>query len=105
MDDAVDLGSGFSMRYFGWRPDRNIAENAARYANVPDIEKLGAIVTCSCGIEGAIHFDVPGARDAFPSSIFWTVESWDPLTISPSVQCHCPAMCHGYIRDGKWVGA
>lgn len=39
----------------------------------------------------------PGTR---PS---WTVESWDPLTISPSLLCHCGD--HGFIREGKWVRA
>jgi Family of unknown function (DUF6527) len=38
----------------------------------------------------------------------WQVESWEPLTISPSVLCSldkggCGA--HGFIREGKWVPA
>lgn len=33
-----------------------------------------------------------------------TLESLDPVTISPSLQCRaCPS--HGFIRDGKWVNA
>ena len=33
----------------------------------------------------------------------WTVESWEPLTLSPSLLCHCGD--HGFIRDGQWVVA
>lgn len=34
----------------------------------------------------------------------WTLVSWEPLTIAPSVLC---VTCgdHGFIRDGKWVPA
>lgn len=30
----------------------------------------------------------------------WTVESEDPLTLSPSIMCSCGD--HGYIREGHW---
>ena len=33
----------------------------------------------------------------------WTMESKEPLTLSPSFLCHCGH--HGFIRGGKWVGA
>jgi len=33
----------------------------------------------------------------------WDVQSWDPLTISPSVLCSCGD--HGFIREGRWVRA
>jgi hypothetical protein len=34
----------------------------------------------------------------------WDVLSTEPLTLSPSLLCR---LCgsHGFIRDGKWVGA
>lgn len=32
----------------------------------------------------------------------WTLESWDPLTISPSLLC-LSCRSHGFIRAGKWV--
>lgn len=32
----------------------------------------------------------------------WTVESWDPLTLSPSILCRTCGL-HGYIRGGKWI--
>jgi hypothetical protein len=33
----------------------------------------------------------------------WTLESRDPMTLSPSLLCGCGH--HGFIRDGKWVPA
>ena len=34
----------------------------------------------------------------------WTVESTEPLTVSPSILC---GLCgtHGFWRDGRWVAA
>lgn len=50
------------------------------------------------GCGGALTFDVPEADGlAGPR---WTVESWEPLTISPSVRCSCG--WHGFIREGRW---
>lgn len=34
----------------------------------------------------------------------WTVESDDPLTLSPSLLCR-ECQEHGWIREGKWVPA
>lgn len=34
----------------------------------------------------------------------WNVESWDPLTLSPSIACrNCDH--HGFIRNGEWIPA
>jgi len=33
----------------------------------------------------------------------WTVESWRPLTILPSLQSHCPCKDHGFIKNGRWT--
>ena len=51
---------------------------------------------------GAISFDVPW-QQAHQQQPRWQVVSWDPLTLSPSLLCHCGD--HGFIRDGKWVRA
>ena len=53
-----------------------------------------------CG--GSVLFE---SRDGRPS---WQVESWDPLTLSPSILC-APDKggcgMHGYIQEGRWVSA
>ncbi len=33
----------------------------------------------------------------------WTLESMEPLTLSPSIRCGCGH--HGWIKSGKWIGA
>lgn len=34
----------------------------------------------------------------------WNVESWDPLTLSPSILLKTCGL-HGFIRNGRWVPA
>lgn len=53
----------------------------------------GSVFTCAwSGIEGV------------PLRPVWTVEQRDPLTLSPSLLCTACGS-HGFIREGKWVGA
>lgn len=52
-----------------------------------------------CG--GTVTFDVPEAEGLRGPR--WSVEQWDPLTISPSVLCSCGN--HGWIRGGRWCPA
>lgn len=53
-----------------------------------------------CGV----YFDNDAGRTTFPDRPRWTVESRDPLTLSPSILCkRCGH--HGYIREDKWVQA
>lgn len=35
------------------------------------------------------------------TGVLWTLESENPLTISPSLLCHCGD--HGFIKQGKWI--
>jgi len=105
----IDIGDGHAIAYFSWSPDRTIPSNAARFANNPDIEKAGCSVkhikTNGEECMGAVHFDVPGAKELFSGAAHvWQVKSWEPLTLHPSLQCgSCPD--HGFIREGKWVRA
>jgi hypothetical protein len=51
---------------------------------------------------GFVAFDTPEARavttEAAPK---WEVQSWDPLTLAPSLLCtHCRH--HGFLRQGEW---
>lgn len=52
-----------------------------------------------CG--GAVPFDVPGADTSRPR---WTVQSWYPLTLSPSIADHtCSEGLHGHIVNTAWI--
>ena len=95
--DEIDLGSGFYLRYTSWRPDRELNP---QYDEIPDLDKVGAIIRCKHGIEGSILFDHGKLyENLFPNHPKWRVTTWEPLSISPSIQTGC---CHGYIIDGNW---
>jgi hypothetical protein len=47
---------------------------------------------------GHVPFDNSG------SSVVWTVNSLDPLDLSPSIACRTCGH-HGFIHGGKWVPA
>lgn len=100
--DSLDFGSGFTGRWYAWKPERDIQtpEWHAKNDDIPDAEHAGIILTCVHGLEGAVPFSgrTPDQREG------WTVESEDPLTLSPSiVRTECG--CHGFIREGRWVSA
>lgn len=89
----IDLGHGVALEFTSWR----------------DYDKAGYIQTHGrhngdgqCESGGL--FDLPGIRDAFPGRAVWQVESWEPLTLSPSLLC---SVCgnHGFVRNGAWVPA
>lgn len=105
----MDFGSGVTGRFYSWAPDRSIPSNAARYAGLPDIEKAGMSFNhprqdtgARCG--GYVTFDTPVARQVFAGRSFWKVESWEPMTLSPSLLCTACGR-HGFIRKGRWVEA
>jgi hypothetical protein len=99
-----DIGHGHTLRFFHWTPDRELNP---QYDGIPDELKAGVIIdhphaktgeTCS----GVATFDVPAMR-ALGREPLWEVESWEPLTISPSVLCSCGD--HGFVRSGRWEPA
>lgn len=101
--NVLDLGDGHTLRFTRWAPERDLNP---QYADLPDVDRYGAIVshprpdgTGTC--EGAITFDGPVQRAHDPDRPMWTVEAWEPLTLSPSLLCHCGD--HGFVRAGRWV--
>lgn len=56
-----------------------------------------------CG--GFVAFDTPEAREVTTEQApKWDVQSWDPLTIHPSLLCRS-CKSHGWIQHGRWVDA
>jgi hypothetical protein len=86
---SVDIGHDVVIRFYG----RDGCEKAGlllyhRHAD-------GAV----CG--GGVTFDVPGNAPDRPR---WTVESWEPLTLSPSIEDKdCSEHLHGHIVAGRWI--
>lgn len=101
----IDLGDGHAYRFSRWAPDRDL--NPQYAADLPDVERYAAMIrhTTSAGepCMGAITFEGEVARRIEPGKPVWSVESWEPLTVSPSLLCSCGD--HGFIRDGRWVRA
>ena len=101
----IDLGHDHWMKFYRWSPDRELNP---QYDGIEDVEKYGAVVShkkpdgSSCA--SGISFDSETARKIEPDRPRWTVHSWEPLTVSPSLLC---LQCgdHGFIREGKWVPA
>lgn len=107
MTDEIALGGGHFIQIGWWDPDLDLNPDLAYLAATDQIPaRVSGIVRhdkpdgSQC--EGAITFDSPVAREHFKGP-FWTVECWDPLSLSPSLLCHCGD--HGFIRGGRWVAA
>ena len=119
----VELGTGHSLIWTSWAPDLDLnPQYRAVPAQAPG-EHYGAIIRHPAGpnvkpwaseffgpgiCEGGVVFDTPTTQavDAISHAggrARWQVQSWDPLTISPSVLCDCGD--HGFIREGRWVPA
>jgi hypothetical protein len=100
----IDLGHDHQLWFFGWHPDRDLNP---QYDGMPDVEKSGATVRhrTPTGEEcrSAVTFDIAPLNQLRAQGAAWQVESWEPLTISPSLLCHCGD--HGFIREGRWVPA
>jgi hypothetical protein len=111
MSADIDLGDGHALSFADWDPDldlnpqyRDIADQLPARVSAIVRHQLPGVNPGTQGgyCEGSITFDTPAARAHF-SGPYWTVESWDPLTLSPSLLCHCGD--HGFVRDGRWVRA
>lgn len=100
----LDLGHDHWLTFLAWTPDRDLNP---QYADLPDVERYGAVVEhirpdgqpCS----GSVVFASAVAYRLEPERPKWHVTSWDPLTCTPSLLCHCGD--HGWLRDGQWVPA
>lgn len=100
----LDLGHDHFLSWSAWKPDRKLNP---QFAHLPDNPRIGAIIrhkTLSGDwCEGSILFEGETGDFGWPSRHKWKVESWEPLTLSPSLLCACGD--HGFIREGKWIRA
>ena len=103
----LDLGGGVFASFTKWSPDRDLNP---QYDGIPDIEKCGLFYIHprpdgNGYCVGGIHFDGEIHRKVFlEDRSRWQVESFEPLTISPSLLCKS-CNSHGFIKQGKWVKA
>lgn len=111
-EDNIDLGDGFSYRFFQWGPDRDLNP---KYAGLPDIEKAGIIIWKNEEAVASCWFDTPEnhrvldmAFNGEKKTPVWQLHSLDPLHIEPSIQMYDTNLqpsYHGFIRNGRWVQA
>lgn len=103
----LDLGHDHTAEVFGWHPDRQLNP---QYAHLDDVDAWGVQVAHrraddpSRKCASFATFDGPAQRETAPTQPKWTLESLDPLTLSPSLLCR-DCGDHGFIRDGRWVPA
>lgn len=104
----IELGHGHFLRYFSWAPDDLPGNREAFGFPLPHVPKAGCTIVhrkpdgTEC--RSAVHFDIPEMAAVVKAAGLWQVESWDPLTLSPSLLCtECGD--HGFIRAGRWVPA
>jgi hypothetical protein len=103
--NSFDLGDGHRGEYSAWAPDRELNP---QHADRPDVDRWGLIIFHTSAETGGpcagfVTFSGDVQREVAPDADTWDVLSWDPLTISPSVQCSCGD--HGFIQEGRWVRA
>lgn len=101
----IDLGDGHKLWFTAHKPNRELNPG---YADIPDTDRWGAIVShgeCYSGItfRGEAQA-LLAARGVFSDHALWDVLSWQPLTLAPSLLCR---LCgdHGFIRAGRWERA
>lgn len=85
--DWIDIGHGVEILFYTQGDDVAPAGLLERHPCLTDIRHAGAVPFVPTG--------------TWP---VWTVESWEPLTLSPSVLCRACGL-HGWIRGGRWVPA
>lgn len=99
----IDLGGGRILKWVVFSED-DVIGATERHPRAKDVEWAnGKVDKAGEPCDGMMYFDVPELPPPW-KPIAWKVESWDPLTISPSVLC---TLCgnHGFIREGKWIPA
>jgi hypothetical protein len=98
----IDLGMDHYITIAVWSPDLELNPECRKYASELPLKSSGIVrhkTPEGDDCKGVITFDSPIAREVFKGP-FWTVDSWDPLTLSPSLLCHCGD--HGFIKRGLW---
>ena len=107
----IDLGHGHWLRWTTWQPDLALNPKWAHLAHlIKTTPHTGAIIMHVPPLgyrgegdlcEGCINFDLDLMRAGGWKQPMWKVEQWEPLTLSPSLLCHCGD--HGFIQRGLWI--
>jgi hypothetical protein len=90
--DYTDIGCEHSIKFVGYKDDPHSGLNV-----------LHKNPTTGEPCEGFIAFAGGAWANEFKENpiIVWEVQSFEPLTCSPSLLCSCGD--HGFIQNGRWV--
>ena len=107
LPDVLELGSGVRLR-ISHHPDSSEPTGGIIEHDCDQIDPEVSATPGKCS--GSIFFDVPWTAARFTEKARWKVESWEPLTLSPSIRTFSGDRenlheHHGFIREGKWVEA
>lgn len=96
--NGLNLGSGHWLRWTS-------SMQGEQRIGATIIHPAGPKATSETGycMSGVMFAGTQYERDHAGEHAFWQLESYEPLTISPSVLCSCGD--HGFIREGRWVPA
>lgn len=105
-DDVAytDIGHGVRIAFAGWHPDRDLNPHTA---HLPDVDKYALLLDHQCGdrrVANGCTLDSEVSRELDAGRPRWEVQSWEPLTLHPSLLCRSCGL-HGWIRDGAWIPA
>lgn len=94
----IDIGHGMTAAL-------RLAEGL-RALEIEDGVPVGVLLTHRCPKLGGQETKdfIPVEPYQSPGAGPWTLDSRDPITLSPSVSYTCCGL-HGFVRSGKWVPA
>jgi hypothetical protein len=95
----IDLGCDHSMTWAG-RHGGDPGEHVGVIVSHP-LRPGDQVCAWRGRCSGWVEFDIPA--NAADTGAKWQVVSENPLTLSPSLLCHCGD--HGWIQEGRWVAA
>lgn len=101
---TLNLGNNHWFGFVQWAPDRQLNP---QYDGIPDVAKYGGFhihpkPDGNGYCMGSITFESETANKIDAGRPKWKVESWEPLTLSPSLLCRS-CNSHGFIQNGQWV--
>lgn len=88
----IDIGHDHKIQFVTYKGDSRAGLND--FHKKPDGSDCGGFIT----------FAGSAWANEFTDLQVWQVQSWEPLTLTPSLLCRTCGN-HGFIRDGKWVPA
>jgi hypothetical protein len=96
-DKRIELGSDHWMQWFVPYAEPEVLSGVIVWHPArPEDTRCAEQHDGWCG--GAVPFDIPANQGWDRDK--WRVLSLDPLTLSPSLACHCGD--HGFIVGGRW---